>query len=394
MSLQNFEILNKIGEGAYSIVHKVHRKSDGVVYALKKVRFVSLSEKEKENAVNEIRILASISHPNIIGYKEAFIDQASNNLCLIIELADGGDLLQKITQTKQRRDFFHESEIWQIFIQTLRGLKCLHDLNILHRDLKCANVYLFKNGCIKLGDMNVSKVAKLGLVYTQTGTPYYASPEVWKDRPYDSKSDIWSLGCVLYEVAALNPPFQANDMQGLYKKVICGDYPALPLRYSQDLSKLISMLLKVDPRKRPSCNELLSHPLVIKHCQTQEPENIESNLLSTIKVPKQMSALAGSLPSSNYSQKISKKFPEAFRHGQSRILSEQYLKSRSGEDFEEDKKIEKCKRYSDLTPVAVSKGNYEKANIRPLVQYEKGTRVLPPIKNSYNRGSVKPSWWG
>ena len=178
MSLQNFEILNKIGEGAYSIVHKVRRRSDGEIYALKKVRFVALTDKEKENAVNEIRILASITHPNIIGYKEAFIDQASNNLCLIIELADGGDLLQKITSLEKRRGYFLEEEIWDIFIQTLRGLKSLHDLNILHRDLKCANVYLFSNGNIKLGDMNVSKVAKLGLVYTQTGTPYYASPEV------------------------------------------------------------------------------------------------------------------------------------------------------------------------------------------------------------------------
>ena len=178
MSLQNFEIFNKIGEGAYSVVHKVKRKSDGEIYALKKVRFISLTDKEKENAVNEIRILASISHPNIIGYKEAFIDRNSDCLCLIIELADGGDLLQKINLFKKRRDFFQESEIWDIFIQALRGLKSLHDLNILHRDIKCANVYLFQNGNIKLGDMNVSKVAKLGLVYTQTGTPYYASPEV------------------------------------------------------------------------------------------------------------------------------------------------------------------------------------------------------------------------
>lgn len=115
-----------------------------------------------------------------------------------------------------------ESEIWSIFIQTVRALKVLHANNIFHRDLKCANIFLYKDGTAKLGDLNVSKIAKKGLLYTQTGTPYYASPEVWKDQPYDSKSDIWSLGCVLYEALTLLPPFRANDMKGLYKKVLSG----------------------------------------------------------------------------------------------------------------------------------------------------------------------------
>lgn len=88
------------------------------------------------------------------------------------------------------------------------GLKALHDLNIMHRDIKSANVFLNKDGSAKIGDMNVSKVAsREGLNYTQTGTPYYASPEVWRDEPYTFVSDIWSLGCVLYETLTLKPPF-------------------------------------------------------------------------------------------------------------------------------------------------------------------------------------------
>lgn len=91
--------------------------------------------------------------------------------------------------------------------------------------------------------MNVSKVAKKGLLYTQTGTPYYASPEVWQDKPYDHKSDIWSLGCVLYETITLKPPFRAEDMQGLYKKVLKGIYPKIPNLYSADLAHLVKTLL-------------------------------------------------------------------------------------------------------------------------------------------------------
>jgi NIMA (never in mitosis gene a)-related kinase len=125
----------------------------------------------------------------------------------------------------------------------------MHELNIMHRDLKCANVFLYKDMKAKLGDMNVSKVAnKKGLNYTQTGTPYYASPEVWRDEAYDAKSDIWSLGCVLYEMVALKPPFTAEDMSGLFKKVNKGHIPRIPKGYSHDLWTMIKYLINVNPQ--------------------------------------------------------------------------------------------------------------------------------------------------
>lgn len=105
----------------------------------------------------------------------------------------------------------------------------MHDLRIMHWDLKSANVFLNKDGTAKLGDMNVSKLLDHnGLNYTQTGTPYYASPEVWWDEPYGIKSDVWSLGCVVYEMITLKPPFWANNMEGLYKKIIKGQFSPIP----------------------------------------------------------------------------------------------------------------------------------------------------------------------
>lgn len=135
---------------------------------------------------------------------------------IVMELADHGDLYQKVGRYKKKQKYIKEDDIWSIFIQIVLGLQALHDAQILHRDLKSANVFLNMDGSVKLGDMNVSKIARAGMLLTQTGTPYYASPEVWNDVPYDSKSDIWSLGCVLYEAAALKPPFRADDMAGLY----------------------------------------------------------------------------------------------------------------------------------------------------------------------------------
>ena len=111
----------------------------------------------------------------------------------------------------------------------MRGLCAMHKIKIMHRDLKSANIFLYNDNTAKLGDMNVSKVTNSkGLNYTQTGTPYYASPEVWSDKPYDFKSDIWSVGCVLFEMCAQSPPFKATDMQQLFRRITSGKVPSLP----------------------------------------------------------------------------------------------------------------------------------------------------------------------
>jgi NIMA (never in mitosis gene a)-related kinase len=160
-----------------------------------------------------------------------------------MDYADGGDMMKMISNHKKKNTRFTEKELWYFFIQIVRGMKALHDLKILHRDIKCANIFLTKDGIIKLGDLNVSKVAKKGLLHTQTGTPYYASPEVWKDRPYDNRSDVWSLGCVLYEMIMLNPPFRAANMNGLYQKVMRGLYDPIPSIYSKDLQQMVRTCL-------------------------------------------------------------------------------------------------------------------------------------------------------
>ena len=311
--MDGFNILSKIGEGSYSTVLKVQRIEDGNIYALKRVKFYKLSEKEKENALNEIRILASVKNKNVISYKEAFFDEKDSSLGIVMEYADKGDLFQLITERKKTKNYFTEQEVWKIFIQLLNGLKALHDFKILHRDIKSANVFLFKGGICKLGDLNVSKVARKGLGYTQTGTPYYASPEVWQEKPYDSKSDVWSLGCVMYETITLRPPFQAKSMEELYKKVMRGNYPRIPSKYSEDLSDAIKLMIQVEAGARPSCEELLKMPMITKRIEffnnnkdidiTEEQNesiNKKFELLKTIMVPNKLENLAKNLPKPNY----------------------------------------------------------------------------------------------
>lgn len=164
--ITDFYIEKKLGEGSFSEVYRVKRKSDGAIYAMKKVKMGKLSAKEKENALNEVRILASVNHPNVIGYKEAFFEDSTNCLCLVMENADGGDLLMLINNHKKGNTTFTEKQVWHFFIQIIRGLKALHDLKICHRDIKCANVFLTKDGVVKLGDMNVSRINKGGMMRT------------------------------------------------------------------------------------------------------------------------------------------------------------------------------------------------------------------------------------
>ena len=308
--MNNFEILQKLGDGSYSVVYKVRRKIDNNIYALKKVRLQKLKDREKQNALNEVRILASIKSPFVICYKEAFIEESDKSLCIVMEYANNGDLYQRIAQFKKMNYLMDESDVWRIFIQMVKGLKVLHDLKILHRDLKSANIFLFGDGTAKIGDCNVSKVLHQGLGYTQTGTPYYASPEVWSDSPYDSKSDIWSLGVVTYEMVTLHPPFRAESMNALYKKILKGQYSKINSKYSNDICEIIKLLLKVNPNERPSCDQILKNKMVMERIDFfKDREGFtndnfdsmdETQLLKTLRMTKNMLYLSEQLPIPNY----------------------------------------------------------------------------------------------
>jgi len=311
MSLNDFELGKELGKGAFGSVTIVKRKEDQKIYAMKRVKIGRLSQKEKLNSFNEVRILASIEHKNIIGYKEAFFDDKSKTLNIVMEYADGGDLNTQIKEIKQKKLFFEEKQIWSTLIQILEGLNYLHKSSIIHRDLKSANIFLTKDGIVKIGDLNVSKIlTKMVTTNTQTGTPYFASPEIWNDQPYDYKCDIWSVGCIIYEMASLHVPFRGVSMQNLYKNVLRGIYQQIPFRYSDDLKQIIKSILVVNPKKRPSAKELLENPIIKKKIEEFELEGNKdlvrknsgekAKLMKTIKIPVNMSQINRELPQKKY----------------------------------------------------------------------------------------------
>ena len=375
MSISGFEILSKIGEDAYSQVYKVRRISNSRIYALKKVLIEKLSDKEKKNALNEIRILASLKDPNVISYKEAFFQEEDKALCLVMELADSGDLYQRIQRCRVRSVRLNESFLWSILIQVTQGLKALHDLGVFHRDLKSANVFLNKDGTVKLGDMNVSKVSKDGFLKTQTGTPYYASPEVWKESKYTNKSDIWSLGCLIYEAITLKTPFVASDMLGLYEKVMDGKYQPIPKTYSKELSDLVELMLSDDPESRPSCDEILEFEFVKKRQKPDSMKKSASLLLRPIKLPGDFSLISNCLPSADYDELAQENLNHEERSARLPSLRMQSPKFRINLHKSIENSNDRLKRIKD---VYLSPKKYV------LSPRNRSSRKYVGLKNSYN----------
>ena len=283
-SKDDFKIEKVLGKGSFGSVYLVRRKEDNKIYALKSVTLEKLNKKEQQNSVNEVRILASVNHPNVIGYKEAFWDDKDSTLNIVMEYADDGDLQTKIVKMRKEGGMFKEDLIWSYSIQMIEGLKALHDKKIMHRDLKSANIFLVKDKhqC-KLGDMNVSKVIKEKDLLTQTGTPYYASPEVWRDEPYSYKSDLWSIGCVIYELCALRPPFRGKDLDELFVNVCKGKVDRISHVYSDDLWKMILMLLQVDVKKRCNCDKFLNSKLITRKIQEMKNQDKDYKYLEKNK---------------------------------------------------------------------------------------------------------------
>ena len=303
MSLCNYQIIKELGKGSFGRVSLVKKKIDKQIYALKQVNLMNSPKNEIEAALNEIRLLASLNHPNIIGYKDSFYDNPSRTLNIVMEFADGGDLAKKIDYNKKHHCLFNENIIWEYLIQLLNGIDYLHSQQIMHRDLKCANIFVMKNGILKIGDMNVSKLSKQNYARTKTGTPYYLAPEVWEDRPYDYKCDLWSLGCIIYELCTMYPPFRGTNFKNLYNNIKSGKYEPISPDYSQDLKQIISYMLITNPNKRYSTKDLLNMKLIQDRMKNNSLKDIIPNnqnkkvaLLKTIKMPRNLKDINKVLP--------------------------------------------------------------------------------------------------
>merc|ERR1719261_1547818 len=212
-----------------------------------------MGAKERKDAANEVKVLSSLKHPYIVAYKDSFM-----------EYADGGDLFTKVQKARKSMTKFPEQTILRWFTQALLALKFIHDKHILHRDLKSQNFFLMSNGKLKIGDFGIAKVLDNTAACAQTtiGTPYYLSPEICQERPYSWASDMWSLGCVLYECCCLKVPFDASNLRQLIDRITRGPTPQVVGNFSNELKGLVQELLERNYQKRPAAAEILQRPIV------------------------------------------------------------------------------------------------------------------------------------
>ncbi|XP_077029841.1 serine/threonine-protein kinase Nek5 isoform X2 [Agelaius phoeniceus] len=288
--MDKYELIKQIGEGSFGKIFLAKGKMDDEPCVIKEINLTKMPVKEKEASEKEVILLAKMKHANIVTFYASL--QEENKLYIVMEYCDGGDLMKRINM--QHGVLFDEDQILSWFVQISLGLKHIHDKKILHRDVKAQNVFLSNNGKVaKLGDFGIARQlnSTTEFAHTCVGTPYYLSPEICENRPYNNKTDIWSLGCVLYELCALKHPFQGNSLHELVLKICRGRFQPVSPNYSYDLRILISQLFKISPRDRPSINSILKKPflqkLVLRHLP---PEVAREELSHTVVHRKRPSA--------------------------------------------------------------------------------------------------------
>ena len=261
--LKNYLIEKELGKGTYGVVYKAKNRLDNNICVIKKLSLLGLTANQKKEVKLEADILKKIKSKYVVQYYDSF--EEDNNLYIVMEYCECGDLNDFIEKQKKTKYLLKEDEVWKFFIKITLGLADIHKLKILHRDLKTLNIFLKQDNDVRVGDLGVAKVLnQTFFAKTFIGTPYYLSPEICEDKPYNDKSDIWALGCILYDLCTYKKPFTAKSQGGLILKILNEDPKPIDTYYSKELRDLVTEIFNKDYQKRPSCEDILTNKFVIE----------------------------------------------------------------------------------------------------------------------------------
>jgi serine/threonine protein kinase len=273
VAMDAYTVEKPIGAGNYGEVVLVRHNKSGQTFVCKKVNLANKNPQQQKESENEVRTMSKVKHPNIVGFIDAFVEKRV--LHIVMEYADGSDLEKFLLDTIKRKVVVPEERIIAIFTQIALALRQLHKQHLLHRDLKSANVFLTAAGEVKLGDFGFSKqlTYTMALASTICGTPYYFSPELCQKLPYNNKSDVWSLGVILYELINLRKPFEARNLPELRKRVVTEEpAPFNAPHVSEDLKQLCLSMLRKSSSTRPSVEQVLQSSIIRAHMARMSAE--------------------------------------------------------------------------------------------------------------------------
>lgn len=259
--MNNYIFIRVVGKGSYGEVNLVKHKTDRKQYVIKKLNLTTSSKRERRAAEQEAQLLSQLRHPNIVTYRESW-EGDDYQLYIVMGFCEGGDLYHRLKQ--QKGELLPERQVVEWFVQIAMALQYLHEKHILHRDLKTQNIFLTKTNIIKVGDLGIARILENqnDMASTLIGTPYYMSPELFSNKPYNHKSDVWALGCCVYEMSTLKHAFNAKDMNSLVYRIVEGKLPQMPSKYDPQLGELIKSMLCKRPEDRPDVKLILRQPYI------------------------------------------------------------------------------------------------------------------------------------
>ncbi|CAJ0567853.1 unnamed protein product, partial [Mesorhabditis spiculigera] len=255
-AISNYERIRVVGKGAFGAAVLYRRREDETLVIIKEISMHQLAATERQLAKNEVEVLSRMEHPHIVSYFDSF--EEDGLLLIEMEYADGGTLAQFLMACT---DFIAEETISGLFEQICSAVAYLHENNVLHRDLKTANIFLTQEGDVKIGDFGISKLMGADTLSkgatTLVGTPHYLSPEMCEGKPYNEKSDMWAIGCILYETMCLAKAFDADSLPALVNRICKSQYEPVRGPYSNGMKLLVRDLLSLEAASRPKASAAL-----------------------------------------------------------------------------------------------------------------------------------------
>lgn len=260
--MDKYKKMHVVGRGAFGVVCLYRERSSGRPVAIKHISVQQMSREEREQSLNEARVLAMLHHPNIVACHHSFLED-DQSLAIVMEYAPGGTLHDYLRRRGQAP--LPEQQVLSFLGQIVLALEHVHSRQILHRDLKSQNLLLDRHrALVKVGDFGISKVlSSRSKAHSLVGTPNNISPEICVGKPYNQKSDIWALGCVLYELLTLRSPFEGSSVGDVLMKVMRGSYASPGEACPAGPRRLLGRLLQREPSLRPSARQLLAHPVLL-----------------------------------------------------------------------------------------------------------------------------------